>query len=179
MSGKGGSNRRRNFRRRAREQNNWTEDPPVTRGAAPDRQRLNAPEMPEQKKKADKFRYDKTQGVIYERPKWTPVKAPAGPLPSPDCPICGKPIKDIGSAVTEKNSGEPAHFDCIIAKIAEQETLGPGDRIAYIGGGRFGVIHFNSPQDTRNFNIKKIFEWEDKENRAGWRRGIADYFSVT
>jgi hypothetical protein len=135
--------------------------------------------MAERKKKADKFRYDKTQGIIYERPQWTPVKPPADPLPSPVCPICGKPIKDISSAVTEKNSGEPAHFDCIIAKIAGQETLEQGDRIAYIGGGRFGVVHFNTPQDGRNFKIKRIFEWEDKENRAEWRGNIADHFSVT
>jgi hypothetical protein len=136
--------------------------------------------MQDRKKKADtKFRYDKTQGIIYERPKWTPVKLPSDPLPSPVCPICGKPIKDISSAVTERNSGEPAHFDCIIAKIAGQETLEQGDRIAYIGGGRFGVVHFTSPQDSRNFKIKKIFEWENKENRAEWRGNVADHFSVT
>ncbi|MDR2402754.1 MAG: hypothetical protein LBD78_01850 [Spirochaetaceae bacterium] len=179
MSGKGGSNRRRNFQRRTREQHNWVEEPPVSRRSAPDKERINAPDLSERKKKGEKLRFDKTQGIVYERPKWTPIKLPTEPLPSPDCPICGKPIKDISSAITEKNSGEPAHFDCIIAKIAEQETLEPGDRITYIGGGRFGVVHFNSPQDVRNFKIKKIFEWEDKENRAGWRSNIADHFSVT
>jgi hypothetical protein len=188
MSGKGGSNRRRNFRRRTQEHDNWTENPPDSRKgtswrtpsgfASSERQRAAVSDMPGKKKKNDKFRPDKKQEFV-ERPRWTPVKPPAEPLPIPDCPICGKPIKDISSALSEKNSGEPAHFDCVITKIAEQESLEKGDQIAYIGGGRFGVIHFTSPQDARTFKIKKILEWEDKENRAEWRRNIADHFSVT
>jgi hypothetical protein len=54
-----------------------------------------------------------------------------------------------------------------------------GDAVTYIGGGRFGVVHFNNPQDTRNFKIKRIIEWEDKGNRAEWRQTVADHYSVT
>jgi hypothetical protein len=97
----------------------------------------------------------------------------------PDCPYCGKPITDISSAVSDKNSGEPVHFDCVIARIAESEALEQGDTITYIGGGRFGVVHFNNPQKPQDFEIKKIFEWEDKENRSEWRRSVSDYYSVT
>ncbi|MDR1950281.1 MAG: hypothetical protein LBQ38_12885, partial [Spirochaetaceae bacterium] len=184
MSGKGGSNRRRNFRHRTREQDNRPEDLPPSRGgtpgrgspsglAPPERRRGNAPDPAGLGKKGDKLRFDKNRGLIYERPKWTPVKPPTDPLPSPNCPLCGKPIRDIASALTEKSTGEPVHFDCVIAKIAEQESLERGDAVTYIGGGRFGVVHFNSPQDTRNFKIKKILEWEDKENRAEWRKNLA------
>ncbi|GHV89271.1 hypothetical protein AGMMS50267_16310 [Spirochaetia bacterium] len=133
------------------------------------------------KKKSDKdiFRPDRNRGAMVNRPQWAPVKPPSTPIPAPDCPICAKPIRDISAAMTDKNSGLPAHFDCIIAKIAEKEVQDRGDVVAYIGGGRFGVVHYQNPQDTKNFKIKKIIEWEAKENRAGWRQPIADRFSTT
>jgi hypothetical protein len=124
-------------------------------------------------------RFDKNRGGLFERPRWVAPKLPSDPLPVLDCPYCGKPIKDIASAIADKNNGVPVHFDCIIARIGEGETLEQGDAVAYIGGGRFGVVHFGSPQDNRNFTIKKILEWENKENRAEWRDTISDHYSMT
>jgi hypothetical protein len=93
--------------------------------------------------------------------------------------------------MTDKASGQPVHFDCAAARIAEGETLENGDSVVYLGGGRFGIVHFpgmirdalrggkgGDDYDTRNFHIKKILEWENKENRASWRRDIEDHFSV-
>ncbi|MDR0452109.1 MAG: hypothetical protein LBH15_03620 [Treponema sp.] len=114
-----------------------------------------------------------------DRPKWTPVKLPAAPLAVHDCPVCGKPIKDISSALTDRASGSPAHFDCILGKVADNEIRERGDVISYLGGGRFGIVHYANPHDVKGFKIKKIIEWEDKENRADWRKTIADRFSVT
>jgi hypothetical protein len=82
-------------------------------------------------------------------------------------------------ALTDKASGAAVHFDCVIARLAENETLDRGDAVTYIGGGRFGVVHFKNPQDNRGFTIKKVFEWEDKENRAEWRKSLADHYSIT
>lgn len=161
-SGKGGNNKRKPFKRRERHDSHWTEL--INLG---------------NKKRPDKFRYDKNRGILVERPKWTPVPLPAEPLPTPDCPICGKIIRDLATAVSDKNSGLPAHFDCVAAGIAQGEALGKGDTIIYIGRGRFGVVHFSNPHDTRRFSIKKILEWEDKDNRAGWRQTVADHYSVT
>jgi hypothetical protein len=131
------------------------------------------------KKKSDIFRVDRSKGLMYDRPKWTPVKLPADSLPAPDCSICGKPVKDISAALTDRASGEPAHFDCVIARVSENEIMEKGDAVTYIGGGRFGVVHFNNPQDPRNFRIKRIIEWEDKGSRADWRQTVADHYSVT
>ncbi|MDR3161073.1 MAG: hypothetical protein LBU28_05600 [Spirochaetaceae bacterium] len=156
-SGRGGNNRRRNFRRRERDNDTW----------------------PEGKKKKDIPRYDVNRSIIFERPKWTPPPVSTEPIPSVDCAYCGKPIKDMSTAVADKDSAEPVHFECIIARISQGEKLAPGDSVAYIGGGRFGIVHFNNAQDKRNFNIKKILEWEDKENRSEWRKIIADHYSVT
>jgi hypothetical protein len=124
-------------------------------------------------------RLEKNRGCMYERPRWSPPVLSAEPIPVPACPWCGKPITDLSAAIADKNSGEPVHFDCVIARIGEGEHLENGDAISYIGGGRFGIIHFNNPPDTRDFNIKKIFEWENKENRSEWRQSLSDHFSVT
>jgi hypothetical protein len=133
-------------------------------------------------KKADLFlveRYEKKRGSLQERPKWVPPKPPAISLPPASCAWCGKPIKDISTAIAEPDSGEPVHFDCVIDRIVERETLESGDTVSYIGGGRFGIVHYNNPPDIRDFTIKKIFEWEIKENRSEWRVKMSDHFSVT
>ncbi|MDR2486049.1 MAG: hypothetical protein LBD55_11750 [Treponema sp.] len=160
MSGRGGNNRR-GYRRRERDNDIWQEN------------------LRQGRKSGGNLRYDRGQGGIYERLQWVPPVISTEPLPVPDCPYCGKPVKDIASAIGDKNTNEPVHFDCIIAKVAKGETLEKGDSIVYIGGGRFGVVHFNGSPVIPPFKIKKILEWEDKENRAEWRKTISDHYSVT
>ena len=124
-------------------------------------------------------RLEKKRGSLFERPKWTPPKQPPITMPAASCAWCGKAIKDIATAISDPDSKKPVHFDCVINRIVENETLESGDMISYIGGGRFGIVHFNNPPDTRDFMIKKIFEWENKENRSEWRVTICDHFTVT
>jgi len=104
-------------------------------------------------------------------------------LPVPDCPWCEKPIRDISAAIADRNSGVPVHFECVAARITEGEILEKGDVVTYIGGGRFGVVCFNSSGDSRaaerDFKIKKIIEWENKDKKAEWRSLICDRYSVT
>jgi hypothetical protein len=100
-------------------------------------------------------------------------------MPVHECSWCGKPINDISTALSDKNTGRPVHFDCVISRIVEMETLENHDCICYIGGGRFGVVHYNNPPDTRNFTIKKILEWENKDNHFEWRQSICEHFSLT
>ncbi|MDR0721149.1 MAG: hypothetical protein LBF78_16070 [Treponema sp.] len=130
-------------------------------------------------RKNDRLHFDRSRGVIHERPRWTPPQLLTDPLPVPNCPWCGRPIKDIASAIADKDSGAPVHFDCIIARLSEQERLEQGESIAYIGGGRFGIIHYASTQNPRSFTIKKIVEWENKDSRAEWRGNISDHYSIT
>ena len=108
------------------------------------------------------------------RPQWAPSLVLSEPIPVMDCMYCGKTIKDLSAAISDKNTGEAIHFDCIISRIKESETLEPGDTIAYIGGGRFGIVHFKGATNLQGFVIKKIFEWEIKEKRAEWRQIISD-----
>jgi hypothetical protein len=122
---------------------------------------------------------EKKRGSLFERPKWVPPQPLSIPLPSASCAWCDKPIKDISAAISEPDTGKPVHFDCVINRIIEKEKLETGDTVSYIGGGRFGIIHFNNPPDTRDFKIKKIFEWENKEVRSEWRVTMGDCFVVT
>ncbi|MDR0375450.1 MAG: hypothetical protein LBH85_06965 [Treponema sp.] len=136
------------------------------------------------KKRGENIRGERKSGSdahsrIYERPRWIPPVLSTEPLPMPDCPCCGKPIRDIAIAVDDRTTGAPAHLDCIIKRLAETERVEKGDVIAYIGGGRFGVIHFNGTRDKAAFKILKIFEWEQKDNRAEWRKKVSDHYSLT
>lgn len=96
---------------------------------------------------------------------------------TPECPICGKPITEVSSALADKESGEPAHFDCVLQKVQESEKLTPEQKIVYIGQGRFGVVVFPNPHDTKNFSIQRIIEWESREKKYGWRAEIAGLYS--
>ncbi|MCL2809948.1 MAG: hypothetical protein FWD24_07815 [Treponema sp.] len=124
-------------------------------------------------------KFEKSRFNLHERPQWTAPELPVNPMTTPDCPWCGKPIKDIATAICDKDTGLPVHFDCVLARITELEKLEMNDGICYIGGGRFGVVHYNNPPDTRDFTIKKIYEWEAKDNKNEWRRPISEYFSIT
>ena len=170
--GRGGDNRgnrRRPFRRHTRnDQDNL-----------PDNRK--AEQKPADQRAADQRSAEQKSGgqkTVYERPKWVPPRIPSGPLPAPECPYCGKPIRDITSALSDK-TGNAVHFDCIIAKISENEILEKGDFIGYIGSGRFGIIRYNNPVDAKKFTIKKVFEWENKDARPQWRSNISENYSIT
>ena len=165
MNGK--DRRRRPFRKDGR---NWAD----SRNPQENKNKGNFRE-----RKEDVPRYDKN-GSLHERPRWVAPKQNTDPLPVLNCCRCGRVITDVPAALTDRLTGKPVHFDCVMAELAKQETLEAGDTLSYIGGGRFGIICFNTGKgESRNFSIKKIFEWEDKEKRAEWRGAISDHYSIT
>jgi hypothetical protein len=93
------------------------------------------------------------------------------------CPICGKVIEDMSSAIADKATGKPAHFDCILEQLGKAETLGENDRIAYIGQGRFAVLHYDNPRDQKSFKIIKTIDWESREQKLDWRDEMSGLFS--
>ena len=95
------------------------------------------------------------------------------------CTYCSKPIKDLASALTDTKTNTPVHFDCVLDMLNQTEILKDGEVIVYIGQGRFAVIQYVSPVTMKEFNIIRIIEWEDKNNRSAWRKDIADQFSKT
>ena len=93
------------------------------------------------------------------------------------CAKCGKPVTELASCITDKETNSPVHFECVIKDLGEKESLGENEKIAYIGQGRFGVLYFENPRDQRKFTIKKIIEVEDRENRAEWRDKMSGLYS--
>ena len=201
-----GNNRKRPFRRRGNSSNRNDDsgkndsssrnDIPNDKPAAQDR-RFQGHGHPAASKWQDESQSRQNRGDIYkkdgeralnnDRPKWNPPKIINDPLPVPECPFCGKSIRDISTAIADRDTGVPVHFDCVTARIAKGENLDNGDVITYIGGGRFGIVNFDSrssskdPQDKANggdFKIKKIIEWEDKEKKAEWRTLICERYSM-
>lgn len=93
------------------------------------------------------------------------------------CPVCGKIIDDLTSAVSDKATGLPAHFDCILEQVRKSESLGENDKLTYIGQGRFAVLHFDNPRDLKSFKILKTIEWESREKKPDWREEMSGLFS--
>jgi hypothetical protein len=145
--------------------------------------RKDDPQKHEKKKQTENFltegKFEKSRVSLHERPRWTAPVQPPNPITTPECPWCEKKISDITTAISDRDTGRPVHFDCVITRISEMENIGINDAVCYIGGGRFGVIHYNNMPDTRDFTIKKILEWELKDNSNEWRRPISEYFSIT
>ena len=90
---------------------------------------------------------------------------------------CGQPITEIASAIADKNSGEPIHFDCALNEVKQAEPTGENEKIAYIGQGRFAVLSYENIRDQRHFTIKKIIEWESREQQSQWREELSGLYS--
>ena len=91
----------------------------------------------------------------------------------PDCAICGKPVRDISSAVASRETGEPCHFDCVLRRLAEEEHLAPDERICYLGHGVFGVGQPRQSSGPVKFVIKKRIQYENTEQSYDWRKQIS------
>ena len=69
------------------------------------------------------------------------------------CPKCGQPITDIASAIADKSTGAPVHFDCVLNQVKQSEPTGENEKVAYIGQGRFAVLQYENIRDQRHFTI--------------------------
>jgi hypothetical protein len=91
--------------------------------------------------------------------------------PPPACPLCGKPVTDILSALSERASGSPAHFDCVLASLTEAERPQGEERITYLGAGVFAVVE-TDPRNPQRFQIKRKIQYEPRDARPDWRKGL-------
>jgi hypothetical protein len=97
----------------------------------------------------------------------------------PVCPRCGEVIENITESLSDKQTGEPVHFDCALLFLREQEKIGLYERIIYIGKGRFAVAFYPNQKDDRIFSIRRIIEWEEPaaNQDSAWRQEISGLFS--
>lgn len=97
---------------------------------------------------------------------------PAVPLVIPDCPVCGKPVRELSSALTHRVSRQPAHFDCIVKELRESNEISPDEKLCYLGGGCFGILEFRPPGGPSRFVIKRRIQYEEKETPQDWKKPL-------
>jgi len=102
---------------------------------------------------------------------------PPPAMPTPVCARCGEQIKDLATALADKESGAPVHFDCVLNFLRQAENMNENESLLYIGQGRFAVVVYDDPSDKRKFHIIRMIEWEGRETRAEWRGEIAGHYS--
>ena len=83
--------------------------------------------------------------------------------PRPICPVCSKPINVTTTAITHKESGKKAHFDCVLKELKKSYQLNAKEELFYLGGGCFGVIERKKGKGSAGFTIKKRFQYEDRD----------------
>ncbi len=77
------------------------------------------------------------------------------------------------TAVAVNEDMDPAHFDCVLKKISEEEKVGPGEKVTYIGNGTFAVIKMKHGGKGSSFSIIKKIQYESKDLKADWRKKIS------
>lgn len=97
---------------------------------------------------------------------------PRKALPIVDCAICHKPIFDLASALGDKESDNPIHFDCALERVAAAETLSQGEKLVYLGAGCFGVVGFVKNNDGA-FVVKRRIRWGKEGVKQPWEKDIS------
>ncbi|HUX37817.1 MAG TPA: hypothetical protein VMV44_07930 [Rectinemataceae bacterium] len=93
------------------------------------------------------------------------------------CPICSKPVFDLSSAIgADRETGLPAHFDCVYDRVKAAENLGPNEKIVYLGAGAFAVVEFKDAKEGA-FIVKRRIQWEKEGEKRDWRRAIHSRFT--
>ncbi len=97
---------------------------------------------------------------------------PAIPIVLPDCPVCGKQVRELASALTHRVARQPAHFDCVMRELRDSNEIAPQERICYLGGGTFGILEFHPPGGPARFVIRKRIQYEEKETPQEWKKPL-------
>ncbi|MEI6388352.1 MAG: hypothetical protein WCQ50_17160 [Spirochaetota bacterium] len=95
---------------------------------------------------------------------------------APICPICEKPVHDLSSALgSDRETGLPAHFDCVYERISAAENLGPGEKVVYLGSGSFAIVEFKDGKEAA-FVVKRRIQWEKEGEKKEWRKSLHSRF---
>ncbi|HKL59620.1 MAG TPA: hypothetical protein VJ863_06965 [Sphaerochaeta sp.] len=88
--------------------------------------------------------------------------------PMVECPLCGKVIENIASALTHPEGGF-CHFDCVLEKIAKDERITDKQKVSYIGRGTFAVVEEN---EEHGFSFAKRIVWESAESLDSMKKYV-------
>lgn len=120
-------------------------------------------------RKKKKSKNDRPAGVHTPRHiSFDEVAVPQVNEPMPVCSICGKSIETIADAISEAD-GSFSHFDCVIAKIREQEKVSENETVSYIGHGNFAVLY---KDEEGKYVIKTRIPYESKESYDAMKKYV-------
>ena len=91
----------------------------------------------------------------------------------PKCPYCGQNVRDILTAIASEDGEAPTHFDCVIKKISDEESLQPKEKVCYLGNGSFGIVYFKNPSDPKQFIIRRRIQIEAEKKEITWRNAVS------
>ena len=100
------------------------------------------------------------------------MSQPTIPIALPDCPVCGKQVRELASALTHRVARQPAHFECVIRELMDSNEMAPEEKICYLGGGSFGILEFRPPGGPTRFVIRKRIQYEEKETPQEWKKPL-------
>ena len=86
------------------------------------------------------------------------------------CPICRRAVRDLTSAITHRESGQPAHFDCILKVLRSDNAVQQQEKICYLGKGSFGIVQLRENSGRSSFLIRKRIQYEETEPVPEWRQ---------
>ncbi len=105
------------------------------------------------------------------RPGAEASPAQAAPQSFPDCPVCGKPVRELSMALCHRVSKTPVHFDCVLKELRDANEVLPQEKICYLGGGTFGILQFRT-LGTNKFTIRKKIPYEEKDAPQEWKKPL-------
>lgn len=79
-----------------------------------------------------------------------------------NCPICNKPINNMSTAIIDRATNTPAHFECILQSLKSRYTLKPNQRMTYVGSGGFAIIEDIRENGKMKFVIREKIQYLDK-----------------
>ncbi len=90
-----------------------------------------------------------------------------------ECPICGQNVRDVLTAIAYGDEKSPAHFDCVLKKIAGQEALKNKEKVIYLGKGEFGIVKFKGNSSNKFEIVKRIPLEPRQDGPVSWRKDIS------
>ncbi|MDH4127399.1 MAG: hypothetical protein OEV44_01505 [Spirochaetota bacterium] len=78
------------------------------------------------------------------------------------CSICSEVIREPLTAIPDKISSKNAHFECIVLEIKKANIISTGEKIYYLGGGRFGIVQERRVRNRLTYSIREKIQYIDK-----------------
>jgi hypothetical protein len=83
--------------------------------------------------------------------------------------VCQRPVRELASAIAHRETGGPAHFDCVLKVLRDEHRPAENEKICYLVNGSFGVVQFRGPL---RFFVRKRVQYEKTDPPPEWRKSL-------